>query len=204
MKDRFERAIAIFQENNSMMRTRDAITAGIHSDTLYSMRQRGIIEQVSRGLYRLTDGAIPDNPDIVTVSMKIPGGVICLISALSFYELTLQIPHEVYVALLKGAEQPRLEYPPVRIFRFTGDAFSQGIEIKQIDNIPVKIYSMEKTIADTFKFRNRIGLDTATEALRAYMERKKRGVHLMNCFSTLQWRDFFTVYHAADTLTDLY
>jgi predicted transcriptional regulator of viral defense system len=176
MKDRFERAIAIFQENNSMMRTRDAITAGIHSDTLYSMRQRGIIEQVSRGLYRLTDGAIPDNPDIVTVSMKIPGGVICLISALSFYELTLQIPHEVYVALLKGAEQPRLEYPPVRIFRFTGDAFSQGIEIKQIDNIPVKIYSMEKTIADTFKFRNRIGLDTATEALRAYMERKDRNI----------------------------
>lgn len=176
MKDRFERAISIFRDNNSMMRTRDAISAGIHPDTLYSMRQRGIIQQVSRGLYRLTDGAIPDNPDIVTVSMKIPGGVICLISALSFYELTLQIPHEVYVALLKGAEQPRLEYPPVRIFRFTGDAFNQGIEIKHIDNIPVKMYSMEKTIADIFKFRNRIGLDTATEALRAYMERKDRSI----------------------------
>lgn len=120
MKDRFERAIAIFRENNSMMRTGDAISAGIHPVSIYSMRQRGIIEQISRGLYRLTDGAVHINPDIVAVSMKIPVGVICLISALSFYELTLQIPHEVSVALLNGAEQPRLEYPPVRIFRFTG------------------------------------------------------------------------------------
>lgn len=185
MKDRFERAIAIFRENNSMMRTRFAINAGIHPDTLYSMRRKGIIEKISRGLYRLTDGAMPINPDIVAVSMKIPGGVICLISALSFYELTLQIPHEVYVALHKGAEQPRLEYPPVRIFRFMGDAFSQGIEITQIDNIPVKIYCMEKTIADTFKFRNKIGLDTATEALRIYMERKNRDINKLMYYAEI-------------------
>jgi predicted transcriptional regulator of viral defense system len=174
MKERFECAITIFRKNNSIMRTRDAISAGIHPDTLYSMHQKGIIEQMSRGLYRLTDGVIPINPDIVAVSMKIPAGVICLISALSYYELTLQIPHEIHIALCKGAEQPRLGYPPIRVFRFTGDAFNQGIEIKLLDNIPVKIYCMEKTIADTFKFRNKISLDTATEALRAYIERKDK------------------------------
>ncbi|HRX49262.1 MAG TPA: transcriptional regulator, partial [Spirochaetota bacterium] len=92
------------------------------------------------------------------------------------YELTLQIPHEVQVALPRGARTPKLDYPPIQVFRFFGDAYTQGIEIKQIDNIPVKIYCMEKTIADAFKFRNRIGLDTATEALRSYIERKDRNI----------------------------
>lgn len=174
MRDRFKRAIIIFKENNGMMLTRDAINAGIHPDTLYSLLKQNEIEQVSRGLYKLTDGILSVNPDLVTVSMKIPGGVICLISALAFYNLTLQIPHEIYVALPKGAEQPRLVYPPVKVFRFSDNTFTEGVEIKQIDNIPVRIYCIEKTIADTFKFRNKIGLDTATEALREYMGRKDK------------------------------
>ena len=176
MKDRFDNAVTIFRNNDGIMRTGDAINAGIHPSTLYTLYEKGILEQLSRGLYRLKEESFPTNPDFISVARRIPGGVICLISALSFYELTLQIPHEVYIALPRGARTPKLDYPPIQIFRFIGDAFSQGIEITQIDNIPVRIYCMEKTIADAFKFRNRIGLDTATEALRSYMERKDRNI----------------------------
>lgn len=176
MKNRFDNAVTIFRNNDGIMRTGDAINAGVHPSTLYSLYEQGILEQVSRGLYRLKDDSFPANPDFISVARRVPGGVICLISALSFYELTLQIPHEVQIALPRGARTPKLDYPPIQVFRFLGDAYAQGIETKLIDNIPVKIYCMEKTIADAFKFRNRIGLDTATEALRSYMERKDRSI----------------------------
>lgn len=174
MSKRIDRVISIFREHNGIMRTQEAIDAGIYSSTLSLLCTKGILEKISRGLYRLIEESLPENPDFVSVSRKVPGGVICLISALSFYELTLQIPHEVYIALHRGARKPKLDYPPVRVFTFIGDAFSEGVETKYIDRIPVKIYCIEKTIADSFKFRNKIGLDTATEALRAYIERKDK------------------------------
>ena len=108
---------------------------------------------------------------MVTVATRIPLGVVCLISALSFHELTTQIPHEVHVALPRGAEEPRLEYPPIRTYRFSGEAFTEGIEIHELDGVSVRIYNPEKTLADCFKFRNKIGLDTAVEAVRFYRER---------------------------------
>jgi len=98
--------------------------------------------------------------------------VICLISALAFHELTTQIPHEVHVALPRGAEEPRLDHPPVKTYRFTGNAFTEGIQIHKLDEVSVNIYSPEKTLADCFKFRNKIGLDTAVEAIRLYRERR--------------------------------
>lgn len=98
--------------------------------------------------------------------------MICLISALSFHEITTQIPHEVYVALERGARAPRLDYPPLRVFRFTGKAFTEGVEDHEIDGVSARIYSPEKTLADCFKYRNKIGLDTALEALRLYRQRK--------------------------------
>lgn len=176
MSNRIDKVIAVFKENNGILRTHEAIDKGIYSSTLSYLCGIGIIERTSRGLYRLSDAPLPENPDFISVSKKVPGGVICLISALSFYELTLQIPHELYIALPRGARTPKLDYPPVHIFRFLGEAYSQGIEILHIDNIPVKIYCMEKTIADTFKFRNKTGLDTAIEALRFYMERKDKDI----------------------------
>jgi len=176
MKDRFDNAVTIFRNNDGIMRTGDAINAGIHPSTLYSLYEKGILEQVSRGLYRLVDTQIPENPDILFVSWKMAEGVICLISALAYYELTLQIPHEVYVAIPRGARKPKFDYPPIRVFRFIGSSYNEGIETVYVNKLPVKIYCMEKTIADAFKFRNRIGLDTATEALRSYMERKDRNI----------------------------
>ena len=97
----------------------------------------------------------------------------CLISALTFHEITTQIPREVYLAIKRGAESPRIDYPPLRVFRFSGDAFSEGIQAHEIDDVPVHIYSPEKTLADCFKYRNKIGTDTALEAVKLYRERKR-------------------------------
>lgn len=169
---RFDRAIAIFKQHGGILRTAQALRAGIHPGTLYTMRDSGMLEVVSRGVYRLSSISPLGNPDLVTVATRIPGGVICLISALSFHELTTQIPHEIHVALPRGAEEPRLDHPPIKTYRFTGNAFTEGIQIHKLDEVSVNVYSPEKTLADCFKFRNKIGLDTAVEAIRLYRERR--------------------------------
>jgi len=96
-----------------------------------------------------------------------------LISALAFHDITTQIPHEVYIAVERGSRPPKVDYPPVRVFRFTGETFKTGIETHQIEGVQLRIYSPEKTIADCFKYRNKIGLDTAIEALKLYREKKR-------------------------------
>jgi len=169
---RFDKAVEIFRNRGGILRTAQAVRAGIHPSTLYAMRDSGVLERVSRGVYRLADSPPLGNPDLVTVATRIPKGVICLISALSFHDLTTQIPHEVHVALAAGAEEPRLDFPPIRTYRFVGQSFSEGVEAHDLDGAEVRIYCPEKTLADCFKFRNRIGLDTAVEALRFYRERK--------------------------------
>jgi predicted transcriptional regulator of viral defense system len=180
-----QRAISLFRKNRGMLRMSQAIEAGVHRNTLYSMLDAGIIERMTRGLYRLAEAAPLGTPDLVTVSQKIPRSVICLISALSHHELTTQIPHEVHVAVARNSEPPRLEYPPIRVFRFSGGSFSEGIEIVQMDDIPVRVYSQEKTLADCFKYRNRIGMDTAIEALRLYKERSRVDVESLMRYANI-------------------
>jgi predicted transcriptional regulator of viral defense system len=129
-----------------------------------------MLEQLSRGIYRLATAKPLGNPDLVTVAMRAPDSVICLISALAFHELTTQIPHEIYVAVARGAEPPRFDYPPVRTFWFTAKAFTEGIEVQRLDAVDVRIYNREKTLADCFKYRNKIGMDIVLEALRLYKQ----------------------------------
>lgn len=172
-ESRFSRAAKIFKKNGGILRTSQALQAGIHPATLYAMRDSGELEVISRGVFRLSDIPPLGNPDLVTVATRVSQGIICLISALSFHELTTQIPHEVHVALPRGAEEPRLDFPPVRTYRFTGKAFTEGVDIHDIDGIRIHIYSPEKTLADCFKFRNKVGLDTVIEAIRFYRERRK-------------------------------
>jgi predicted transcriptional regulator of viral defense system len=140
------------------------------------MRDAGMIVRESRGLYRLANAEPSSYIDLVQVALRIPKGVICLISALSFHDLTTQIPHQVYVALPIYAEKPRLEYPPLRLFWLSQKTYSVGLENHELDGILVKIYGIEKTIADCFKFRNKVGLDVALEALRDY--RKREGFNI--------------------------
>ena len=169
-KNRFQRAVEIFRDHGGMMRTADAISAGVHPSTLYELTDKGIMIRIRRGIYRLKESEPLTKPDIVTVSVSISSGIICLISALELHNLTVQIPHAVYVAIPRGAEQPRIEYPPVYVFRFSDASHSKGVETMEIDNYHVKVYCAEKTIADCFKFRNKIGLDTALDALKMYKE----------------------------------
>jgi predicted transcriptional regulator of viral defense system len=151
----------------------EAIRSGIHRETLRGMVERGELEKISRGLYKLVGGPALSHPDLAAIAAKVPGGVACLISALAFHELTTQIPHEVYLAIDRNSEPPRIDYPPVRTFRFSGAAFTEGIETHDIGPVTLRIYSREKTLADCFKFRNRIGLDTCLEALRSYRRQRR-------------------------------
>ena len=167
-----------FMAHGGIMSTSEAISSGIHPRTLYMMRDKGEIEKLERGLYRLAGLPPLSNPDLVPVAKKVPKGVVCLVSALSFHELTTQIPHEVYIALPQNTEKPRISNPPIRVFWLTGNAYSEGIDVHTIDGISVKIYSVEKTIADCFKYRNKLGLDVALEALKDF--RKKGELNLAN------------------------
>ncbi len=155
-----------------MLRTAQALRLGVYPETLYRLRDEGKLVEVSRGLHRLASLPPLANPDLAIVGLRIPDAVICLVSALSLHDLTTQLPHEVQIALPKGTHTPRLEYPPVRVFRFTGMALTEGIERRVVDGNPIKVFSPEKTVADCFKMRNKIGQDVAIEALKLYLERK--------------------------------
>lgn len=172
----FEKEKRAFSRGGGLLRTSAALRAGIHPRTLYDMRNQGVVEQVSRGVYRLADLPALSNPDLVTVAAKIPSGVVCLISALAYHEITTQIPHEVHVALPRGTEPPRLKHPPLRVFWFTGRLFTEGIETHKLDGIGIRVHSLEKTLADCFKYRYKLGLDTVLEALRLYRSRKRPNV----------------------------
>jgi predicted transcriptional regulator of viral defense system len=150
----------------------DALAAGISRRTLYAMRDAGTLTQLSRGVYRLASMSALGAPDLVTVALRVPNGVICLISALAFHELTTQIPHAVDVALARGSEKPRLEYPPVSLHWFSPKAFTSGVERPLVDGQRIRVYSAEKSVADAFKFRNQVGLDVALEALRTWRARR--------------------------------
>lgn len=163
----------LFKKHGGILRTTEAIRLGIHCKILYQLRENGDIVQISRGLYRLAKMPDLSDPDIVTVAAKVPHGVLCLISALVFHDITTQIPHKIDIALKRGSITPRLKYPPIRVFRFSGNAFDSGIETHKLDGVVVKVYSTAKTVADCFKFRNKIGLDIALEALKLSLTRRK-------------------------------
>ena len=175
----------LFREHGGTLRTGRALALGIHPRTLYAMRDAGTIERISRGLYRLAELPPLGNPDLVGVSLRVPDAVVCLVSALAFHEITTQIPHEVCIALRRGAHPPDLDHPPLRVLWFTGPAFTEGAESHSIDGVPVRIYGPEKTLADCFKYRNKIGMDTVLEALRLYRQRRRVDVDKLLRFARI-------------------
>ncbi len=168
------KARRVFTQHGGMLRTTEAIELGIHPRTLYALRDSGKIERVARGIYRLSDKPPLSNPDFVAVSIRIPQAVICLVSALAHHGLTTQVPHTIDLALPSHARVPGIEGIPLRAFWYSEPSFSAGIGIVNLDGVPVRIYSPEKTVADCFKYRNKIGLDVAVEALRAWRKRGPR------------------------------
>ncbi|MBN1292053.1 MAG: type IV toxin-antitoxin system AbiEi family antitoxin domain-containing protein [Candidatus Latescibacteria bacterium] len=163
----------IFREHSGQLRMSEAIARGITRYKLYSLRDKGVIEQVTRGIYRLAELPMISNPDLVTVSLRYPDAVICLISALSFHEITTQVPHEIFIAVSRDSRIPQLDHPPLRAFKFSHNTFEAGIENHKIDGVAVRIFNPEKTLADCFKYRNKIGMDVVLEALKLYKARKK-------------------------------
>jgi len=168
-----QRALLAFEKAGGVLRTSKALGLGIHPRTLYGLRDRGLLERVSRGVHRLADLAPLGDPDLVRVAVRVPKAVICLISALHFHGLTAEIPHEVQIALPRGTKKPKVEQPPIRVFRFADSAYREGVEVHSVDGVEARIYGPAKTIADCFKFRNKIGLDVALEALRTGIEERR-------------------------------
>ncbi|RLB46942.1 MAG: transcriptional regulator [Deltaproteobacteria bacterium] len=167
-----KRAVQAFREHGGVLRTKEALEHGIHPRTLYRLRDEGVLQQVSRGVYRL--GSLPElsHPDVVTVALRVPRAVLCLISALDYHDATREVPHEVQVALPRGTKTPVLDHPPLRVFRFSGPALTEGIEVVQLDGIDVRIYSLAKTVVDCFRFRNKLGTEVAIDALGQAVRRK--------------------------------
>lgn len=166
------RAEAVFRRHRGVLRTSQALKLGIHPRILYRLRDAGRLVSVTRGVYRLAELPEPSHPDLLVVARRVPQAVICLISALSFHDLTTQIPHEVHIALPRRTRYPRLDHPPLRVFLMTGAAYTEGVETHSIEGVPLRVYGPEKTVVDCFKFRNKIGIDVAVEALRLARERK--------------------------------
>jgi predicted transcriptional regulator of viral defense system len=174
-----KRAIQLFREKGGILRTREALKGGIHPRTLYAMRDAGEIERAARGVYRLAGLPPLSDPDLAIVAKRSPSSVVCLISALSIHELTTRVPHAVQIATLPGRRPPRITHPPIEAFHFSNKALAAGVEEHLIDGAKVRIFNAEKTLADAFKFRNRIGLETAVEALRNYARRKRKRLDLI-------------------------
>ncbi len=156
-----------------IIRPRDVEAVGISREYLRRLCLSGKLTRVGRGLYALPDTLSSESITLAQVSKRAPNAVICLLSALQFHNLTTQAPHRVWIAIENKKWKPDFDYPPIEVVRFTGSAFSFGIERHEVNHVLIKVYSPAKTVADCFKFRNKIGLDVALEALRETWKSRK-------------------------------
>jgi len=145
---------------------REIAAAGIHRQALTRLVEARQLERVVRGLYRLPERPFTEHHGLVLASAAVPQGAICLLSALQFHGIGTQLPADVWIAIDRRAHRPSLRYPPLRVVRFTGAALTEGIESHRIEGQTVRVYNIAKTVADCFKYRNKIGIDVALEALR--------------------------------------
>jgi predicted transcriptional regulator of viral defense system len=173
MKTRKDKLIQLFKKNKGILRFSQVLKVGFLRKHLKTLLDAGTIKRISRGFYKLTDSPEPSNPDLVAVALKAPKGVICLISALSYHNATDEVPQSVYVAIPRGLRANKINYPPVQYFHYNPKVWEHGIETSIIDGHPVRIYGLAKTIADCFKYRNKIGLDVAREAMKIAVNEKK-------------------------------
>lgn len=172
-KEKIEEAIRVFKEHNGIMRTSEALDAGIYQRTLYFMRDEGYLTKLQRGVYQLNEREPLGYPDLVVVAQKFTAAVICLISALDLHELTDQIPHQVHIALPRTSRDPVMDYPPIKVYRFSEETLKAGVDTQKIDGVDINVFNPAKTIADCFKFRNQIGKDVAIEALKKGIRTQK-------------------------------
>ena len=174
-----EEALRLFQVHGGVLRTSEAIAAGIHPRILYELKDEGHIEKIAKGVYALPGLPGINQPDFVVIAKKVPSGIICLVSALYFHELTVQIPRCVDVAVRQSYHPPSISYPPVQFHWFSNTVFEAGIEEHDIGGIDVKVYSQEKSIVDCFRLRSKVGVDVAVEALKTYWRQGRTDIDLL-------------------------
>ncbi len=161
-----EQKIAKLARRSGVIRPRDLSELGVPRKHLSRLVTAGILERVGRGLYVLAGSDVGEHHSFAEAAKCLPDAVVCLLSALAFHDITTQSPHEIWIALDMKAWKPTNGYPPLRVVRFTGAALTEGVEEHDVEGVPVKVYSPAKTVADCFKYRNKIGKDIALEALR--------------------------------------
>ena len=160
-------------QQKGLLRPCDLAELGIPRVYLTRLAARGKLVKAGRGLYRLPATTQSENEGLAIVAARAPQAVFCLLTALQFHGLTTQLPRQVWIALPQGSHAPRIDYPPLKLIQYSGDAFTQGIETHRIDQVEIRVYSAAKTVADCFKHRNKIGLDVALEALKDARSQKK-------------------------------
>ena len=165
--------INFFKKRRGLASYAEIKEAGFNKALIKVSLNSGRIQKVDRALYELSEGISVSNPDLVAISIKAPKGVICLVSALAFHGATTEIPQFVAIAIPRGAHANKIKYPPVKFYRFASKSWEAGIEEHKIAGHKIRIYSLAKTIADCFKFRNKIGMDVVREALKAAITEKK-------------------------------
>ena len=166
-------ALKVFRDKGGTLRTRDLITLGVHTDALYALRESGRIVELGRGLYRVAEAGEAEHPDLAVIAALAPRAAICLISALSYHGITTQIPSSVHLAVPRGSYHGIKLSMPVSVHQFNKKTFNEGLETQRIGGMPLRIYSAARTVVDCFKFRNKLGLDVALEALRLARQRKR-------------------------------
>lgn len=168
-----ERLEQFLREHGGFVRLEDLRQQGIDRRHLYALAEEGIVERVGQGLYRATDVTLCPADDLAEAAIAIPHGVICLVSALDYHELTDERPMKVDMAIESKRWAPHVISPPIRPHYFSGEAFSAGVEEVQLDGVPVRVYNVEKTLADCLKYRHKLAPGVPQAALREYVRRRK-------------------------------
>ena len=167
-----DRILALARER-SQLRAADKSERGLSPQLMIKLHQAGKLERVARGIYSLPGIDLTEHRSLAEVCTRVPKAVVCLLSALQFHEIGTQQPHEVWIALPEATQSPAITYPALRIARLRGPAYGEGIETVMDQGTPIRVYGVAKTITDCFKFRNKVGLDVALEALRDAWRRRK-------------------------------
>lgn len=179
-----QRILALAAQSG-LIRPRDLAEHGLPAITLTRLVRAGLLQRVGRGLYAAPDRPVSEHGALAEVARRHPQAIVCLLSALRVHDLTTQSPFEVWLGIPNKARAPRTDYPPLRIVRFTGAALTDGIESHVIDGVTVRVTGVARTVADCFKFRNKIGLDVALEALREAWRAKRVGMDELWRFAAL-------------------
>ena len=184
MADSYQNILDLAAERG-LIRPRDLTERGLPTVALTRLVRQGRLQRVGRGLYALPDRPVSEHNALAEVARKHPQAIVCLLSALRFHDLTTQSPFEVWLAIPNKARAPKMDYPPLRIVRFSGEALTVGVEDHVIDGVPVRVTSVARTVADCFKFRNKIGLDVALEALQEAWRAKRVSMDELWHYATL-------------------